>query len=182
MAEIARQQDIVQMAAQCSGRGMCLQQYICPSCTACTCEDECSCNCTCDEGPEYVNGCGLPECVVVKCPNYVMCNEQLPLVLLDAHGDRCMACNMFWGFNLEFLPASECMVCFEEQGELVKHPGCTHSTCIACFTKIYYEYREDQRRMRIWGRGSKCPYCRNEMPKPTWERRRMPEVDASTVA
>jgi hypothetical protein len=100
------------------------------------------------QGPNWRRGeydaltgwCGRPECLPHPCPNVLVCRKRWPRWLLDAHGGRCMECNIDFGTNLRFVDGGdeECAICYETGGTHVRLPCCVHTACAACFRRLYY--------------------------------------------
>ena len=132
-----------------------------------------------ESGPNWRTGeydslsgwCGRAACLPMPCPNGAVCRKRWPSWLLDAHGGRCMNCNIDYGFDLAlFECVEECPVCYEEGGTRVRLPACSHDVCAACFRRLAYQDEE-------WARPSgaalvTCPLCRAGYRAPYDPRRR----------
>ena len=83
------------------------------------------------------------DCAIAKCPNYLICNQEVPLWCLRIHSGLCMNCEIAYGTwqggkgILNIIDSIECPICLETtQG--VTQPKCDHTLCIKCFKRCHY--------------------------------------------
>lgn len=82
-------------------------------------------------------------CVLIECPNYIMCGAKEPKWYLNCHGGLCYSCNLMFGKwqggkgKLDFVDACECCICFDTT-LCVSQPKCSHYACIECFKRCYH--------------------------------------------
>ena len=111
----------------CKGDGECLMQT--------NSEDEYAKN------PEYV--CEH-NCVLIECPNYVLCNNKGPQWVLSCSNGICIDCDLTFGTwkggkgILETKLDIECCVCLEEHCLGISLPKCVHFICVICMKKRYF--------------------------------------------
>ena len=90
----------------------------------------------------------LFNCEPIKCPNYLMCNNKLPLRYMDCYNGICCECDMTFGTwkgskgILNFYENQECPICFENS-MCISQPKCNHYVCIKCFKRSYCEKVEE---------------------------------------
>ena len=110
----------------CDGHGECLMEI--------NSEDEYV------KDPEYV--CEH-DCVLIECPNYVLCNNKRPQCILSCSNGVCIDCYLFFGTwkgkcILETKLDIECCVCLEEHCLGISLPRCVHYICVICMKKLYF--------------------------------------------
>ena len=90
------------------------------------------------------------KCELIRCPNFILCNNSLPQCILDCHAGRCLNCNMFFGKTLRIVEFDdECCICLDEKSYAVVW-GCSHKICVDCFKqKQGLNNRKDIRESRI---------------------------------
>lgn len=82
-------------------------------------------------------------CAPVNCPNYLICNEKMPLRFLMCHNGMCINCDVMFGTwrggkgVLEIADNIECPVCLEFK-KCVSQPMCDHFICIDCFKRCFF--------------------------------------------
>lgn len=91
----------------------------------------------------------------IKCKNYEICEEVLPIWWYDCKGRYvCTNCDIMFGTwcnpdhdvyktgkgVLPIVDDVECPVCLETKRS-VSQPNCEHTICIACFKRCYYGER-----------------------------------------
>jgi hypothetical protein len=89
-------------------------------------------------------GCSLQEC-----PNYVICQNSVPLFMLEFNGGVCTDCSIRFGRCPENPNTSqpvldmidnlqECPVCLQSSAIGVQNPRCNHYLCVSCIRTIYW--------------------------------------------
>lgn len=71
------------------------------------------------------------ECKPIKCPNYVLCLDILPQVILDCNEGTCMNCAVA-GVSIEEKP-SECRICHTITNCISSSDSCEHLMCPDCY-------------------------------------------------
>lgn len=82
--------------------------------------------------------------IIIKCKNYIICNEDIPISFIHKNEYICTSCDINFGpwrggkGKLKILEKNDCIICYENK-EQIELPKCNHSLCIDCFKKIYYK-------------------------------------------
>lgn len=94
----------------------------------------------------------LHNCVLIECPNYIVCENKNPQWVMGCHTGLCFDCELGFGewINgkgiLETKYEVDCCVCLDESCLGISLPFCSHYICVSCMKKIYfpknYEIRE----------------------------------------
>lgn len=122
--------DQIKMTKNCKGDGMCLTQEDLNSYT---------------KDSDYI--CNY-NCVPIKCPNYVICENSDPRWVLRCHNGLCTNCDISFGKwqggkgILNMKDNEDCCICFEIK-KCISNPKCDHFICIDCFKRCYYGSNED---------------------------------------
>ena len=116
--------------------------------------------------------CAMQEEYVIKCKNYELCKNTVPLDHYKYHGNYfCMTCGDWFkcggfGWNeLEFREKNEeCVVCTEIKSIQLKFPtNCGHWFCVPCSRNILFW---DERRYHLSPDPYGCPPCPNGCTNP----------------
>jgi len=87
-------------------------------------------------------------CVPEPCPNYDVCGERAPKIMLAAHLGVCMLCYAAFGGMMARKGPGQCQCCFVHCAELFEERSCFHSFCAHCMQKLHIQHLLD------------CPRCK----------------------
>ncbi len=117
--------------------------------------DKCNGQCliqTFNDGNEnhYIKSyeCG-ENCVLIKCPNYIICGSQLPQWVFCCHDNLCVDCDMIFGKwnegpgKLNF-QEKLCLNCNEEK-LCTKQIKCDNFLCVDCLKKLYFKENDEDK-------------------------------------
>lgn len=84
-------------------------------------------------------------CTPIKCPNYLLCGQEMPQALADCHGGRCMNCdilNYCEGFKniVTRTDISECSVCKVSTPASIQIQNSANWCCVGCFRQWYWPH------------------------------------------
>lgn len=101
------------------------------------------------------------------CPNNFVCGGTAPKHIMQAHGGRCLSCDIIFGADLKLTALEAECDCCSDQERLIHIPGCEHRICMTCFRTIYLSDETDELPEGDRGR-CPVPECRNPMT-PAWK-------------
>ena len=92
-------------------------------------------------------------CILKKCPNYILCKNYVPQILLDEYYDLCYNCSIAYKLcgkgkgKLETYNNYDCEKC-KNKTLCIEQAYCDHILCIKCFKQAHHKPGNN-----------KCPIC-----------------------